>query len=128
MTQDVELWFENLTDPRIGDAVREIGAAYVAPSQLNPPMFVGKSMELFDIVLTMDGLDSFKQELENCVDVALERRKLKVLRLDRILVSKQAANRPKDRLVVPVLSDALAASKATKKKERKVRKKKKADR
>jgi hypothetical protein len=128
VTQDVELWFENLTDPRIGDAVREIGAAYVAPSQLNPPMFVGKSMELFDIVLTMDGLDSFKQELENCVDVALERRKLKVLRLDRILVSKQAANRPKDRLVVPVLSDALAASKATKKKERKVRKKKKADR
>ena len=33
---------------------------------------------------------------------------LKVLSLRRILVSKRAANRAKDRLVIPVLEDALA--------------------
>ena len=40
---------------------------------MNPPMFVGRGVELFDIVLTMHGLDSFEQELKNCVDVALGR-------------------------------------------------------
>ena len=123
VTQDVDLWFEDLSDPRIREALREIGAAYVAPSQLNPPMFVGRGVELFDIVLTMHGLDSFQQELKNCVEVSLGRQTLKVLRLDRVLASKRAANRAKDQLVIPVLSDALAASKATK--ESKCRKKKK---
>jgi hypothetical protein len=33
---------------------------------------------------------------------------LKVLSLPRILASKRAANRVKDRLVIPVLEDALA--------------------
>jgi hypothetical protein len=46
--------------------------------------------------------------------VPLARRKLKVLRLDRILASKIAANRPKDRLTIPVLRDALAATKSIK--------------
>jgi hypothetical protein len=35
---------------------------------------------------------------------------LKVLPLDRILASKRAANRPRDRLVIRVLEDALAAA------------------
>jgi hypothetical protein len=33
-----------------------------------------------------------------------------VLALERILASKLAANRPKDRLTIPVLRDALAAT------------------
>jgi hypothetical protein len=49
VTQDVDLWFENLSDPLIVDAVRELGAAYVPPMELNPPMFVGGGLELFDI-------------------------------------------------------------------------------
>jgi len=82
----------------------------VPPSILNPPMFAGGGVELFDIVLTVHGLKAFAEELENCVEVSLGRQKLKVLRLDRILASKRAADRPKDRLVVPVLEDSLAAS------------------
>jgi hypothetical protein len=39
---------------------------------------------------------------------------LKVLALDRILASKIAANRPKDRLTIPVLRDALAATQSIK--------------
>ena len=32
LTQDVGLWFEDLTDPNIREAVREIGAAYAPQS------------------------------------------------------------------------------------------------
>jgi hypothetical protein len=56
------------------------------------------------------------------VNVAVGRQRLKVLRLDRILASKRAANRAKDQLTIPVLSDALAASQSVKR--RKARKKK----
>ena len=110
VTQDVDLWFEDLGDPRIREALQEVDAAYVPPSILNPPMFAGGGIELFDIVLTMTGLKSFPEELRNCVEVALGRDQFKVLRLDRILVSKRAANRAKDRLVIPVLEDSLAAN------------------
>ena len=109
VTQDVDLWFENLGDPRLSRALREVGAAYVLPSAVNPPMLAGAGTELFDIVLRMDGLGTFAREIKNCVDVSLGRQKLKVLSLERILASKLAADRPKDRLAIPVLRDALAA-------------------
>jgi len=75
-------------------------------------MFAGEGAELFDVVIRMDGLGSFAEELEKCVDIPLGRQKLKVLSLERILVSKIAANRAKDKLTIPVLRDALAATQA----------------
>jgi hypothetical protein len=111
VTQDVDLWFEDLSDPRIREALQDVGAAYVPPSLQNPPMFAGGGIELFDIVLTLHGLGTFSDELSNCMDVELGRYKLKVLGIGRILASKRAANRKKDRLVIPVLEDALAAHK-----------------
>ena len=118
VTQDVDLWFENLTDPGIGEALREVGAAYIPPSHLNPPMFAGGGVELFDIVLTMHGLGSFAEEMRSCVEVSLGSQKLKVLRLDRILASKRAANRAKDRLVIPVLEDVLAVAEIARERKR----------
>jgi hypothetical protein len=111
VTQDVDLWFENLGDPGIRDALRDVGAAYVPPSIQNPPMFAGGGVELFDIVLTMHGLGNFSTELQNCLEIGLGRYKLKVLGVDRILESKRAANRKKDKLVIPVLEDSLATNK-----------------
>ena len=110
VTQDVDLWFEDLNDPRIAEALREVGGAYVPPSILNPPMFAAGGLELFDIVLRMDGLGKFEDELKHCKHVPLGRHLLPVLPLDRILASKRAANRSKDQLVIPVLEDALASS------------------
>lgn len=118
VTQDVDLWFEDLSDPHIRDALQDVGAAYIPPSHLNPPMFAGGGVELFDIVLTMHGLDTFAEEVRQCVEVSLGRQKLKVLSLDRILTSKRAANRAKDRLVIPVLEDALAVGEAARKRKR----------
>ena len=82
-------------------------------------MFVGAGAELFDIVLRMDGLGTFADELKNCVGISLGRQKLKVLSLERILVSKIAANRAKDRLTIPVLRDALAATQTAKRRAKK---------
>jgi hypothetical protein len=110
VTQDVDLWFESLGEDKISIALREVGAGYVPPSINNPPMLAGEGAELFDIVIRMDGLGTFADEVKRCVEIPLGRHKLKVLALDRILASKMAANRPKDQLTIAVLRDALAAT------------------
>ena len=114
VTQDVDLWFENLGEQKMSRALREVGTAYVPPSHLNPPMLAGAGAELFDIVIRMDGLGTFAEEMKNCVEIPLGRQKLKVLSLERILASKIAANRTKDKLTIPVLRDALAATQSVK--------------
>ncbi len=114
VTQDVDLWFEELGDLKISQALQTVGAAYVPPSVLNPPMLAGTGAELFDIVLRMDGLGAFASKLKHCIDVPLGHHQLKVLSLERILASKLAANRAKDRLTIPVLRDALVATTAVK--------------
>jgi hypothetical protein len=114
VTQDVDLWFESLGEPKISRALQEVGAAYVPPGNFNPPMLAGVGAELFDIVLRMDGLGTFADEFKNCVEIPLGRQKLKVLSLERILASKIAANRAKDKLTIPVLRDALAATQTMK--------------
>jgi hypothetical protein len=77
-------------------------------------MLAGAGAELFDLVLRMDGLGTFADELKNCVEISLGRQKLKVLSLERIIASKIAANRAKDKLTIPVLRDALAATQSMK--------------
>ena len=118
VTQDVDLWFESLGEEKISRALKEVGAAYVPPSMANPPMLAGRGAELFDVVIRMDGLGSFADEFENTVEIPLGRYKLKALALDRILASKLAANRPKDRLSIPVLRDALAVTLSFKRRAR----------
>ena len=114
VTQDVDLWFEKLGEKQISIALREAGAAYMPRSINTPPMLAGAGSELFDIVIRMDGLGTFEEELKTCIEIPLRRHKLKVLALDRILASKIAANRPKDTLTIPVLRDSLAATQSLK--------------
>ena len=108
VTQDVDLWFGRLDDPKLAAALREVKGAYVPPTSLTPPMFAGEGLELFDVVLRMDGLDGFAAEWANALEMTVGGVPTRVLPLARILVSKRAAARPKDRLVIPVLEDVLA--------------------
>ena len=108
VTQDVALWFGSLDDPRFTAALRSVGGAYVAPTFYTPPMFAGEGLELFDIVLGMSGLNSFDEEWANAIELTVGDVATRVLPLTRILVSKRAADRPKDRLVVPVLEEVVA--------------------
>jgi hypothetical protein len=108
VTQDVDLWFKDLSDPGIKKALKKVGGAFVPPIGLNPPMFAGKSVQLFDIVTVMHGLDSFDEEIENTIELSIGKFSLKAINLSRIIKSKEAVGREKDRLALPVLRDALA--------------------
>ena len=107
VTQDVDLWFENLEDPGIRKALVKVGGALVPQIGLNPPMFAGDDVKLFDIVLTMHGLGSFADEWKSSQEMELEDVSVRILKLERIIKSKKAANRSQDILVLPVLIDAL---------------------
>jgi hypothetical protein len=108
VTQDIDLWFKDLADPRLREALKRVGGVYIPPTPSTPPMLGGESVALFDIVVTMHGLGRFDREVENTIELEIGRTKVKVLSLERIIVSKKATNREKDRLVLPVLEDAAA--------------------
>lgn len=112
VTQDVDLWFRDLEDPGIRRALEKVDGAYVPSIMLNPPMFAGQAVSLFDIVTHMHGLRGFDAEQRNTVKIPLGRFKLTVLKLERIIKSKEATGRPKDKLAIPVLSDALKTIRA----------------
>jgi hypothetical protein len=107
VTEDVDLWFDDLSDPKIMQALVKVGAAYIPPFGYNPPMLGGAGSEPFDVVVRMNGLGEFADEWKRAIKIKVGRLWLKVLPLERILASKQAANRPKDRRVIPVLQNTL---------------------
>lgn len=107
VTVDIDLWFADLSDRRISNALKRVGATYVASSMSNPPLFAGAGVELFDIVVHMHGLGSFKQESRRAVRIAVGEIELPVLPLDRIIESKKATGRPRDLAIVPALEDTL---------------------
>lgn len=115
VTQDIDLWFKDLSDPGIKKALKKVGGAFVPSIGLNPPMFAGKNVQLFDIVTSMHGLDSFETETTHTIELFLGNFSVKVLKLARIIKSKEAIGREKDRLALPVLRDALATIKALEK-------------
>ncbi|MFQ5719958.1 MAG: hypothetical protein ACE5IK_10465 [Acidobacteriota bacterium] len=110
VTQDIDLWFRDPAAPGLRKALDKVGGIYVPATSSTPPMLAGKTVALFDIVLTMHGLEAFEREAVNALEMQLERVKVRVLPLARIIASKKAANREKDRLVLPILEDAQAAS------------------
>ena len=107
VTQGIDLWFRKLPDPGLERALKKVCGAYIPPTVKNAPMFAGKGIELFDIVIRMDGLGEFDEEKKHAIKIPLGRTKVPVLKLEWIIASKEAAGRDKDRLVLKVLSDAL---------------------
>jgi hypothetical protein len=107
VTQDIDLWFRDLGDPRLHKALRRIGATYIPPAEDHPPLLAGGGAELFDVVVRMDGLRRFAAEARRAVHIRLGGVEVPVLPLDRIIASKRATNRPKDRAILPALEGAL---------------------
>lgn len=112
VTQDVDLWIEDLNDPRFRRALARVGVAYVAPTGSTPPLLAGPGADLFDLVMHMHGLDSFEREAREAVIVRLGGLEVPVLPLDRIIASKRATGRPKDQAILPALEAALRAIRA----------------
>jgi hypothetical protein len=93
-TEDIDLWFENIGDPRIAEAAGRAGGFFVSRSQ--PPILGGAIGDRFDLVLTMSGLPDFAAEHDRAREEMLDDVRVKILPLERILHSKRAAGRPKD--------------------------------
>jgi len=109
ITQDIDLWVRDAQDSGFLSALKKVGAVLVPQVGLNPPMLAGDSVRLFDLVIQMSGLGSFAEELAHAIEVEIGDVTVRVLSLERIIVSKEAANRQKDLLVLPVLRDAAIA-------------------
>jgi hypothetical protein len=107
VTQDIDLWFRDLSDPALQRALRRAGATYVPPSLQNPPLLAGGDAILFDVVVNMHGLGSFTQEARRALRVPVGAVEVRVLPLSRVIASKKATDRPKDRAILPALEDAL---------------------
>jgi len=93
-TDDIDLWFEDIADERIGEAARLVGGFFITRSQ--PPMFGGAIGDRIDIVFAMSGITAFAPEYECSLEEAVSGVKLRLLPLKRILDSKIAAGRSKD--------------------------------
>ena len=107
VTQDIDLWFRDLADPALKRALRRVGATYIPPSPQNPPLIAGGDAGLFDVVVHMHGLGTFAQEARRALRIRVGATEVRVLPLARIIASKKATGRPKDRAILPVLEDAL---------------------
>lgn len=111
-TEDIDLWFESTADPAIAEAAKDAGGFfYPGAFGMRPPAFGGDELsDRFDVVLRASGLGSFEQEYLNSVELQIDAIPVRVLRLDRILASKEAAGRPKDLAQIPALKEAILAS------------------
>ena len=107
VTQGIDLWVKDRSAPAFQKALRQVGASYLPATESNPPLLVGGGADLFDLVVHMHGLDSFGQEAGRAVQVSIGPVEIPVLPLERIIASKAAVGRPKDRAILPVLRDAL---------------------
>lgn len=100
VTKDIDLWFESIADPRVAEAARKVGATFVWRN--DPPLFSGPGL----------GLRDFRSEYAASIEVGVTSdTTLRVLPIERVLASKRAAGRPKDKAVIPALEAAIAAIK-----------------
>jgi hypothetical protein len=113
VTQDLDLWFHSLADPAIGLAARAAGGVFA--TRANPPVLLGDGLDRIDIVIKCDGLRDFESEYGGALDLALADFSIKILPLARVIASKRAAGRPKDKNVLQALRAALEARRASKK-------------
>jgi hypothetical protein len=105
-TKDIDLWFRSYTSEDVHEAVRAVGGIMVW--RASPPFISGPGLDVFDVVYHMSGLREFDDEYAQACELELDRGVLvTVLPLERIVASKRASDRPKDRAVLPVLVDAI---------------------
>jgi hypothetical protein len=110
-TEDIDLWFERLDDPRISDAARTVGGIWVSGTfGTRPPMLGGALGDRFDVVTHVDGADDFATEHARVVHVIVSGISLPLMPLSRVLVSKRASGRSKDQAQIPALEEALIVS------------------
>ena len=73
VTQDIDLWIDDLGSDSFLKAVKESNAIYIAPGVAgsNPPMLGPSELRIFDLVTHMHGLESFSNEYEQAIEIEI---------------------------------------------------------
>jgi predicted nucleotidyltransferase len=79
-------------------------------------MIAGQGLEHLDVVIHCHGLKTFDVEYAKAIDLDIDGFSIKVLPLERVIASKKAAGRPKDKAALEALRAALAARRSTREK------------
>jgi len=108
-TQDLDVWFARVDDERIRLAAVDAGGFWISGFGMQPPAFGGNGLARIDVVLTAHGLDAFDTEYRRAIERDIEGVTLRVLPLERVIVSKRATGRAKDEAQLPVLEATLRA-------------------
>ena len=111
-TQVLDLWFGDIDEARLKEAARRAGGFYTSGLGMRAPAVGGEGLDRLDLVLTAHGLDAFEDEYLRAREIELDDLRVKVLPLERVLVSKRATGRPKDLAQIPLLEATLAARRA----------------
>jgi hypothetical protein len=78
-------------------------------------MIAGEGLDRIDLVTHCDGLKGFDAEYKKAIALPIADFSIKILRLERVIASKRAAGRPKDKAVLEALRATLAVRRATRK-------------
>jgi len=110
-TRDIDIWFEDVKDLRIGNAVGEANGIWVSGAfGMRPPQLGGEALgDRLDVVTHRHGLGTFDSGLSTTRNIEVDGAPLRVLSIERIIASKRAAGRAKDLAAIPALEEALAA-------------------
>lgn len=113
VTLDVDLWvgLPERSYMRLVNLCLDLGL-----EQLRPTVFSDRRSLLLNFCYRLDGLRSFNEELKKAEWIAFEGAQVQALPLERIIRSKEAAGRDKDKAVLPVLKDTLRSIRELKKK------------
>lgn len=110
-TQDVDLWFKNTDDPQLVDVAQKCGGVFIPANMIfqMPPLIMGEAFNNLDIVYGIQGLSSFDEEYKQAIEMDMAGVLVKVLPLDRVIASKEATGRAKDKATIPALKTVLLA-------------------
>ncbi|MEA3211529.1 MAG: hypothetical protein QOE70_4586 [Chthoniobacter sp.] len=107
-TVDTDIWI-NLP---IRQYVRVLAIAQRLGAQILSGCVIGlRDDNRVDFIYRIDGLRAFGTEWKRAIILEWAGQKVKVLPLARLILSKEAAGRPKDLAQLPVLRDYLAGTK-----------------
>ena len=108
-TQDLDVWLGAMDTEKVKQAARAAGGFYTAGMGLQPPAIGGDGLDRIDLVMTAQGLEPFEIEYARSKHHDLDGVPVRVLPLERVILSKRTSNRPKDQAQLPILEATLAA-------------------
>jgi predicted nucleotidyltransferase len=102
-TQDIDLWLESPGSEPVRLAAADAGGFWISGAGLQPPALGGPGLDRIDVVLAVHGLETFDVEFARALSRTIDDIPVKVLPLERVILSKRTTNRPKDRAALPAL-------------------------